>query len=201
MPNTTEHAKSLAAEFALSFGKRRHYASGGGITEPVVTGPILGADPGRTDTRAVSVPAGSFVIPADVVSGIPSAQGNSLAGHSALAKLFNSLPLLPDEAPYGSNSPKLARGRTMPGLMNVHHVMAGSFDKSKGGPVRDGHSGHVPIMAADGEFVVSPEHVRRLGLGNLERGHAILDQFVDEARKRNIRDLKKLPGTVKDGTK
>lgn len=201
MPNASERTKNLAANFALSFGKRKHFASGGGITDPVVTGPLLGADGGRADTRAVSVPPGSFVIPSDIVSGIPSAQGNSLAGHNAFAKLFSSLPLLPDEAPYGANSQQLARGRTIPGLASQHHMMAGELDKSKGGKINGKDNSPVPIMAADGEYIVGPEYVRRLGLGNMVRGHAILDQLVDEIRKKNIKTLKALPGTIKDGTK
>ena len=59
----------------------------------------------------------------------------------------------------------------------------------------------IDIMAAGGEHVIPPEMVRRIGLGDLKRGHQILDEFVKEVRKRNIRDLKKLPGPVKDGTK
>ena len=194
-------AKNIAARFALSMGKRPHFQSGGGITSPVVTGPLLNAGPGRTDTLPVSVPPGSYVVPADVVSGLPGAQGNSLAGHVALNKLMNSLPLLPDEAPYGADSPQLTRGRTMPGLLNQHHLLASMFDKSKGGKVPHDHGEPVDIMAAGGEHVITPEQVRRLGLGSLKRGHEILDAFVQEVRKRNIKDLKKLPGPVRDGTK
>lgn len=195
MANANERAKNLAAEFALSFGRRKHYASGG------VVGPLLDTGPGRTDTLPISVPPGSYVVPADVVSGMPGAQGNSLAGHVALNKLLNAMPLSPDEAPYGADKPKLPRGRTIPGLMNTHHVMAGSLDKNRGGKVAKDHGAPIDIMAAGGEFVVPAHMVKRIGLGNLERGHDILDRFVKEVRKRNIAELKKLPGPVKDGTK
>jgi hypothetical protein len=202
--SATNVAKNEAVRFALAMGKapaRRHFASGGGITDPILTGPFLGVGGGRTDSKAISVPPGSFVLPADCVSGIPGAQSNSLAGHSALQKLFSSLPLSPDEAPYGAQDPTLARARTIPGLGTQHHLMANELDKAKGGRV-DQHTGEpIPIAAADGEFVVHPIYVKRLGLGNLERGHRILDAFVEEIRKQNIKTLKKLPGTVRDGTK
>lgn len=200
MANASERTKDIAAKFALEMGKRPKYQAGGGVTDPVVTGPLLGVGGGRTDKNAISVPPGSFVVPADIVSGIPSAQGNSLAGHDALDKLFKSLPLLPDEAPYGAASFKLARGRSIPGLFNQRRLMDSELGKSKGGTVED-KGKPVPIMAADGEYIVRPEYVRRLGLGNMERGHRILDEFVDKVRKDNIRKLRHLPGTVKDGSK
>lgn len=195
MPNT-ERAKNDSIRFALSMGKRRHYASGG------VVGPLIDTGPGRTDTLPISVPPGSYVVPADVVSGLPGAQGNSLAGHVALNKLMNALPLSPDEAPYGANKPKLPRGRTIPGLGSQHHMMANELDKAKGGKVPDeGHGEPIEIMAAGGEHVIPPHMVKRIGVGNLKRGHEILDEWVKEVRKRNIRELKKLPGPVRDGTK
>lgn len=188
-----------SARYALAIG-RNAYAQGG-VTEPVVTGPLLGTDGGRADTRAVSVPPGSFVIPADIVSGLPSAQGNSLAGHNALAKLFSALPLSPDEAPYGASKPKLAKANTLPGIASKHHLMTQAFGEKRGGSIPADHGAPVPIAAADGEYVVDPVYVKRLGLGDLRRGHEILDRFVDEIRKKHIKTLKSLPGTVKSGNK
>lgn len=191
MTNPIERTKGTAARFALSMLHRPHFADGGSVT-----GPLLGYDGGRTDTLPVSVPAGSYVIPADVVSGLPGAQGNSLAGHNALSKLFNSLPLSPDEAPYGASSPKLLKSRTMPGLVSEHRLMEKGL--AAGGKTDGRDHEPVPILAAAGEHVVPPEIVKRLGRGNLKLGHEILDEFVMEARKRNIKDLKKLPKPAKD---
>jgi hypothetical protein len=193
----SDRTKNIAARFALSMGKRsrQHFASGG------VVGPLIDTGPGRTDTLPISVPPGSYVMPADAVSGLPGAQGNSLAGHVALNKLLNAMPLSPDEAPYGASSPKLARGRTIPGLASQHHMEAESLDKSTGGKVSGQDDKPIDILAAGGEHVIPPEMVKRIGLGNLSRGHAILDEFVKEIRKRNIKDLKKLPPPVRDGTK
>lgn len=182
--NPTERAKNASVHFALSMAKRPKFADGG------VVGPLLATGGGRTDTLPIAVPAGSFVIPADIVSGLPGAEGNSLEGHNALNKLFSSLPLAPDKAPYGASSPKLAKGKTIPkatGLAGGGHVSHET----------NGHHEHVDIMAAPGEFVVHPDAVAALGEGNMKLGHEILDQFVDEIRKQNIKTLKKLPGTVK----
>lgn len=55
----------------------------------------------------------------------------------------------------------------------------------------------VPIVAAGGEFVVHPEHVKRVGGGNLKKGHDELRKFVEVIRKRTIAELKKLPGPVR----
>ena len=172
------------AEYALSMLKR---ADGG-----PVSGPLHGADGGRTDTLPINVAAGSYVVPADVVSGMPGAQGNSLAGHNALNKLFASLPLAPDAAPYGAQTKTLPRGKTMPGLVNPHRLQEKAF--AKGGATHE----HVPILAAAGEHVVDPETVKKIGLGDLDRGHEILDAFVMAVRKRNIAELKKLPKPAKD---
>lgn len=51
-------------------------------------GPILRATGGRTDNTNLDVAEGSYVVPADVVSGLPGAEGNSAAGHHILDKMF-----------------------------------------------------------------------------------------------------------------
>ena len=191
MGNAAERTKGTAARFALSMLKRPKFADGG-----IVAGPLHGIDGGRTDTLPVSVAPGSYVVPADIVSGLPGAQGNSLAGHNALNKLFASLPLSPDEAPYGAAGAKLPVGHTMPGLSNQHKLMEHAL--AVGGKADDHKGGPVPILAAAGEYVVPPHVVKRIGLGNLDRGHQILDKFVMEVRKRNIKTLKKLPKPARD---
>lgn len=190
MSMAAEKAKNATIHFAMSLGKRPHFASGG------VVGPLHGVDGGRTDTIPASVPAGSFVVPADVVSGLPGAEGNSLAGHNALNKLFSSGPFMPDAAPYGASTPKLPRGNTIPHQIHAEHALT----RAKGGKVEDDEplpEGNIDIMAAGGEFVVPPEVVKQIGVGKLTRGHDILDKFVLECRKKNIADLRKLPPPVK----
>jgi hypothetical protein len=180
-----ERSKESAIRYALEMGKRPKFQDGG-----PVSGPLLGGHSGgRTDTLPIAVMDGSYVLPADIVSGIPGAEGNSLAGHNLLTKMFNSLPYSPDEAPYGAMMPKIKAGKPKFGMADGGHAYHGGAK---------GHgNGTVDIIAAPGEHVVPPEIVKRLGKGSLKRGHEILDEFVKEVRKRNIADLKKLPAPVK----
>lgn len=57
------------------------------VTEPFIDfGLIKIAEPGRTDTRNVTLPNGAYVIPADIVSAL--GEGNTLAGGAILDKVF-----------------------------------------------------------------------------------------------------------------
>jgi hypothetical protein len=193
---SSEKAKTAAVHFALAMAKRPRFADGG------VVGPLSGTAGGRSDTLPISVPAGAFVVPADVVSGMPGAEGNSLAGHAALGHLFGQSPYAPDAAPYGASASNLKMGHTIPGQVHaerelMHAGMAAPPGHAAGGGLSGAEAKPVDIMAAAGEHVISPDAVRALGHGNLRLGHEILDDWVTEVRKRNIKDLQKLPGTVK----
>jgi hypothetical protein len=61
-----------------------------------------------------------------------------------------------------------------------------------------GKTDGVPIIAAGGEYVLSPEQVRRVGGGDLDAGHKVLDEFVKRSRKELIKTLVKLPGPRRD---
>ena len=68
--------------------------SRGGVEVKFATGgPVPGATPGRADLVNATVPAGTYILPADVVSGM--GQGNSAAGIQALHALFAQLPKSP----------------------------------------------------------------------------------------------------------
>lgn len=137
-------------------------------------GPILSPIGGRTDHIPLTVPSNSYVLPADVVSGVPGAEGNTLSGHRILDKMFHVAPYGASSSdPYGSGS-----------------------HRANGGAASKGHE-PVEIVAAGGEYVVSPDAVARIGGGDVKRGHAILDAFVKGVREKNIKTLKKLPGPVK----
>jgi hypothetical protein len=56
----------------------------------------------------------------------------------------------------------------------------------------------VPIVAAGGEYVLSPDEVAYAGNGDMDAGHAALDEFVKRYRKKTINTLSKLPGPQKD---
>jgi len=121
--------------------------------EIATTGSLVHSGPGRHDDMNISVPAESFVIPADIVSAL--GDGNTLAGFKVLDRFFPKA---------GGNTP--------------------GNDK-------------VPIVAAGGEYVVGPEHVKRMGAGNLKQGHDRLREFVKELRAANVKRLKKLPAPVR----
>jgi len=55
-----------------------------------------------------------------------------------------------------------------------------------------GGSSHVPIIAAGGEFVIPPEKVAEIGSGDMDRGHRILDHWVNTTRKKHIATLRGL---------
>lgn len=57
--------------------------------------------------------------------------------------------------------------------------------------------GGVKAVVSDGEFVISPEHVTRIGKGDASTGHTTLDDFVKQVRQHNIKKLTALPGPNK----
>ena len=133
-------------------------------------GLIGGNTPGRSDRLPMNVAAGSYVIPADVVSGM--GQGNSKAGADILGRMFKAGPL-------GMSMGKVRSSRPR-----------GFAD---GGGADD----DVPIAISDGEYLISPESVAELGGGDMDRGHTIIDKFVKNVRSHTIKELKRLPGPKK----
>ena len=70
---------------------------------------------------------------------------------------------------------------------------------SRGGRAEDGGDDQgVPIVAAGGEYVLSPDQVRAVGRGDPKVGCAVLDEFVKRSRAKHIKTLQKLPGPAKD---
>lgn len=93
---TTSFARSRSTPPARASGGKVGAAdralalAAGGSVQRLATGPLMGPTGGRSDHLPISVPAGSHVIPADVVSGL--GEGNTHAGMLALDKLFNAGP-------------------------------------------------------------------------------------------------------------
>lgn len=146
-------------------------------------GVIESTVPGRTDHIPLTVPAGSYVMPADVVSGL--GEGNTNAGVRVLSQMLGT-------GPYGM---PLRQGGH--GGMGLPRPPAPA-PYAKGGATK--HKGSVPIMAAGGEFIIPPHVVqnhRLLGHGNMKRGHEVLDHWVKSLRKKHIKTLKKLPGPAR----
>lgn len=94
----------------------------------------------------------------------------------------------------GASGDKFEGGLTS-GAMNLLGVTPYAA-KAEGGPVEDHDA--VPIVAAGGEYVISPEEVTHIGGGSMEDGHKILDAFVKKMRKKTIKTLQSLPGPKKD---
>lgn len=147
-----------------------------------------GSTGGRTDVLNRNVPAGAYVVPADVVSGL--GEGNTMAGANILDHMMHSLP-------YGIQGGGGRKGGGMgipraPAAFKQPQINLGNM-VSRGGTPK-GDSGHVPIIAASGEFLIHPDQVRMLGNGNIKHGHRILDAFVLHVRKKTTKTLSKLPG-------
>lgn len=145
-------------------------------------GAIRSPIPGRTDKIPMNVRGGSYVIPASVVSGM--AQGNTLAGFAALDKMFGQGPYgMKLRAPGGPPRVNFGKMASMPRIPTPRMAEAGGEMGEE--------SDEVPIITAGGEYVVSPEAVRKIGGGNIKHGHEILDQLVMQIRRQTIIDMRK----------
>lgn len=139
---------------------------------------------GRTDQLQVQAPAGAYVIPADVVSGL--GEGNSLAGAKFIETALRT-------GPWGTPMPRIqASGRSIPRPPPASMLQ----QQARGGDTK-GEAEKVKALMAGGEYVVHPDDVRRLGSGSLSKGHRMLDKWVLLERRKHIRVLKSLPGPVK----
>ena len=134
-------------------------------------GPIHSTVSGRTDHLPMHVKSGSYVIPADIISAM--GEGNTMSGFKSAHRIFSGTPYSGETTPYGAQMPSKAEGG------EVSHEL-------------------VPIVAAGGEYVISPEDVVVIGKGNLDAGHRILDSFVKKMRNKTIKTLQKLPGPKRD---
>lgn len=174
-------AEAISA--ALNTARKAH---GGGFHAPKTkrsirlhVGPIHSAVAGRTDHLPMHVPHGSYVIPADIISGM--GEGNTIAGFKHMRRVFGGMPYGGASLPYGASGGPY--GEPLP--------------KADGGEAdEDGPS--VPIVAAGGEYVLSPDQVRSAGDGDLDMGHRVLDEFVKRMRSDLVKTLEKLPGPRKD---
>jgi hypothetical protein len=142
-------------------------------------GMINSSVPGRTDKLPMNVRSGSYVLPADIPSAL--GQGNSNAGAVILNKMFTS-------SPYGLPAPKSGGRPNVPrlGLKPQSPNMPKFAD---GGKPND----HVPIVAAGGEYLISPEVVQDIGHGSISAGHRVLDRWVMMTRKKHTKTLTNLP--------
>ncbi len=148
------------------------------MAAPPTKGFLATSTPGRSDVIKGTPAADSYVLPADLVSGI--GHGNSLAGGKILDSMFKS-------GPYGMALPHAGGGRGPPRPPPAFHMKAGGVPPEK-----------VDVMLAGGEYVVEPEAVLAIGGGNAKRGHRILDAFVKHMRAKTIKQMSSLPGPIRE---
>lgn len=177
------------------------------VAEAHPYGFTAGTGGGRTDKNDVSLGSGSYVLPADVVAGL--GDGNSLAGAHVWNTILGSMP-------YGVTPPKMVGHRGPPNPPHDAALMQGITGGGQQEHLAEGgQADEVPIKSADGEVLVSPEDVTRIGhfyapdrergdpAAMMRRGHRILDSFVKRTRGDTIRHLRSLKGPVgsKDASK
>lgn len=156
------------------------------------TGLVMSATPGRKDVIPLSVASGSYVVPADVVSGI--SEGNTLAGARHLEAAMHT-------GPGGIPLSHLVAHSTMPHPPSIGHLARGGLaDGAMPCMVHPHEWAHrdvpngIKVIVAGGEYILNPAQVTHIGDGDLTRGHDKLDQFVLHARAKNVRATARLPG-------
>lgn len=179
------------------------YAIGGGMMSSSEASPwwtrreassedhgFLGGTTGGTaDAIKTTAPGGSYVIPAEVIAGL--GDGNSLAGARVMDAILGS-------GPHGTPMPRssgVSRSVRPPPPFREEAAKGGAisiFPKRESG----GATG-TKVALSDGEYVVHPKHVKRIGGGDIKRGHRILDAWVMAQHKKHLDKLKKYEGPVK----
>ena len=173
----------------------------GGVTTTTVEGavmphegPIHSQVAGRTDHLPMHVKSGSYVIPADIISAM--GEGNTMAGFRQAKRVFGGTPYEQSSPePYGQGAAPYDQTSPEPYEQGPNPYGAEMPTKAEGGGITDDL---VPIVAAGGEYVITPQQVVSIGKGDLDHGHKILDAFVKKTRAKTIDTLQKLPGPKKD---
>lgn len=150
-----------------------------GHAKKLHTGPLHSSVAGRSDHLPSNVPNGSFVLPADIVSGL--GDGNTMSGYKVAKRMFEGakrhfggLPYAGENGPYGQSG--------------------GPYGMASGGEVDDS----VPVAVAGGEHVLAPHEVVFAGMGDMDAGHRALDDFILRQRAKLVKTLKGLPGPKRD---
>lgn len=159
---------------------------------------------GRADHLTTAAPGGSYIVPADVISGI--GEGNSLAGASAVEHFLNT-------GPWGTPLRGGRRGHGLPSPPRGVPAYRGQGE-AKGGGVQGGEEGvgaPVPVKLSHGEYQIGPRRVLMIGRYLLRKhggkgtndklamklGHDALDEWVKHERKKIVSKMAKLPGPTR----
>jgi hypothetical protein len=130
-------------------------------------GLIHSATPGRADLVPAKLRRGSYIIPADVVSGL--GEGNTMAG----AQMLHSS--LPEAAAMAS---------------------AGRVAMAGGGLAGEGAAedpDDLEVRLSGGEYQVAPDQVLALGRGDVREGAKALDELVHAVRAKTRASLDRMP--------
>jgi hypothetical protein len=219
-PPTLPHPNAnpkLGSSLNLRQMMRPGRASGGPINDSPAspfTGGIMSMGAGRADDVPMHVPDGAYVVPAWAVSHL--GEGNTINGMGLLKSMFGS----PWGSQMGAPQPKPTRGSRagmpkppgipppppmhfqpptfMPqGMSEQNPALADGKQKHGGAAHAPGPGGAVPINASGGEFVVEPGEVARIGDGNVDKGHLVMDKWLVNLKKEAAATLKRLPGPAK----
>lgn len=177
--------EAFTAAKANEGDKEMKYASGGAIPFGVresakqfgKAGLIASPTPGRADSVSGALKAGSYVMPADVVSAM--GQGNTMAGARALNGLMGM-------SPFNANAARAPKGRGMTAKKMRKFADGGATQEE------------VPVNLSGGEFIFPPEAVAAFGDGDMQHGHEVLDAMVKEIRRKNLAHISQLPPPRKD---
>lgn len=119
--------------------------------------------------------------------------------HSPVAGRTDHLPMHVPSGAYvipADIVSSLGEGNTMAGFRAVKAM----FQKAPAGAFAQGGSTGDPvaIVAAGGEYVLTPDEVMWAGNGDMDVGHKALDEWIKSTRAETIQTLKKLPGPKRD---
>lgn len=112
--------------------------------------------------------------------------------HSAVAGRTDHLPINVPSGAYvipADIVSAMGEGNTMAGFQILNDMF---------GIQKLGDETGTEIVAAGGEYVISPAACSKIGGGDIERGHKTLDDFVKKYRASTVKTLQKLPGPKKD---
>lgn len=203
------HPQNQAVAIAMNVARKRRDEGGrtwGNVEAPKVhlktprthTGPIHASVAGRTDHLPMHVPHKAYVLPADIVSAM--GEGNTLSGFKVAAELPKSMFAVHNRTsgtPYGQSGLPYHSGSSPYGQSGLPYGAPSPEHDSRGGAAKDSQ-GAVPIIAAGGEHVYTPEECALIGNGDVDHGHRVLDEFVKQMRAATVRKLDALPGPRKD---
>jgi len=185
---SVEVAKRIAQDHARQYraggGSIEHLAHGGSLTQasaPAQFGLVDSDIPGRTDRHNMDLPSGSYVLPADVVSGL--GEGNSLAGAALIDRMFKSGPYgIPLPHGHGAQRNTIPEGKSyvappraitplnaspLPSTIGSGGMLPASTPSDAGtdapvasdGLATGGTPDRVPVVVAGGEYILHPDQI------------------------------------------